>query len=100
MSKDEEWSYDVGEVSEEADAEQAGEESARPPEQGARTNETDEEGWRFSLDDLEEDDAADDEDGWLNLSETVEAGSPDLENVVFVLLGVAIGIFVALQLFL
>ncbi|WP_135667076.1 DUF7312 domain-containing protein [Halorhabdus rudnickae] len=100
MSEDDEWSYDVGEIGDEEDTEQTGEESVRSPEQATVTEEPgdDEDGWRFSLEDLEADD--EDQAGWLGLSAEVEAGSPALENVVFVLLGVALAVVVALQLFL
>jgi len=100
MSEDDEWSYDVGEISDEEDVEQTGEGPASSPEQKDTVDGAeDDEGWRFSLADLEEDNE-EDEEGWLDLSAEVEAGSPDPENVVFVLFGVALGVVVAIQLFL
>jgi hypothetical protein len=64
----------------------------------------DEEGeWRFSLSDLEDeetqetDEPTDDEQagsvaGSFSPSDTIEPGTIDLENAVFVLLGVALGV--------
>ncbi|WP_211194885.1 DUF7312 domain-containing protein [Halorhabdus amylolytica] len=101
MSEDDEWSYDVGEIGDEDNAKQAGERPAGSPEQEDAVDEVeDDDGWRFSLEDLEEGEDGEDEEGWLDLSAEVEAGSPDLENVVFVLFGVALGVVVAIQLFL
>lgn len=51
---------------------------------------TEGESWRFSLEDLEEDEE----------TEEITPGSPSLENAVFVLLGVAVTTFVIVQLVL
>jgi hypothetical protein len=51
---------------------------------------TEGESWRFSLEDLEEDEDA----------EEITPGSPSLEDAVFVLLGVAVTTFVIVQLVL
>jgi len=94
MSEDDEWNYDAGEFEDEGSDEPTGDPSV---EAAAAENDEGEEGWRFSLEDLEDDE---EEAGWLDLSATVEPGSPEIENVVFVLLGVGLGVVVAVQLFL
>lgn len=97
MADEDEWSYDVGEF-EEDEPDQGVEKPANAPEHDDTDEEGDDDGgWRFSLADLEGG-GEDDEQGWLNLSETIEAGSPELENVVFVLLGVTLGVVLAVQL--
>ena len=101
MTEDDDWSYDVGEIGEEERPDRAVEESGNGSAQGDDPDGADDDdGWRFSLEDLEEDDEDAADEGWFDLSDTVEAGSPDLENVVFVLLGVALGVVVAIQLLL
>lgn len=98
MADEDEWSYDVGEFD---DEEEPHHEADDATQQASTGDDEDDGGWRFSLSDLEEDDEEEeDEEGWPDLSAEVEAGSPELENVVFVLLGVALGVVVAVQLFL
>lgn len=59
---------------------------------------TDTEEWRFSLDDLGEE--AEDDETEFSLYGEVQAGSPSLENAVFVALGLALGLVVFAGLFL
>lgn len=72
------------------------EDSQPPPDSNsANAPESDDDSdWRFSLEDLEE--STPETDSFFRGE--VEPGSPDIENTVFVLLGVALGLFVVVQL--
>lgn len=81
-------------------------EAGAGPSDDDRTGEDadDAEGWRFSLDDLEDDggdDADSDEEAdGFSLYGEIEAGSPSAENALFVAVGLALGLVVLAGLFL
>ena len=89
---DDEWRYDAEEFEEGEGARTADE---RTDESGRGEHSDADDSWRFSLADLE---GAENERGWA-LSSEITAGSPKLENVFFVGLGIALALLVVWQLF-
>ncbi|CCQ34696.1 hypothetical protein HLRTI_003317 [Halorhabdus tiamatea SARL4B] len=91
---DDEWNDDAVDVA-------AG---AGPSDDSTDEDADDAEGWRFSLDDLEDDGGGDtDNDREANgfsLYGEIEAGSPSAENALFVAVGLALGLVVVAGLFL
>lgn len=70
------------------------EEGAGPSDDRTDEDTDDAEGWRFSLEDL------DDEADGFSLYGEIEAGSPSAENALFVAVGLAFGLVVVAGLFL
>ncbi|WEL17833.1 MULTISPECIES: hypothetical protein [unclassified Halorhabdus] len=87
---DDEWNDDPVEFDE------AGDGRNGEPGDGADDTASDDE-WRFTLEDLADDDGEDDTDGFSLYAE-IEAGSPSAENALFVGLGLAFGLVVVWQL--
>ncbi|WP_181685755.1 DUF7312 domain-containing protein [Halorhabdus salina] len=94
---DDEWEYDTGDFEPSADDPPSGEKSSDDGSEESATG-----GWRFSVDEVEDGGTVDeeDDDDWLNLHEEIEAGSPTLENALFVVIGVTLGLVLTWQLFL
>jgi hypothetical protein len=93
---DDEWRYDAEDEADGTDR--------RDDFDGVDDAESDDSGereWRFSVGDVGEDGVENgDEQGWLALDSVVEPGSVDPENALFVALGIASGLVVAVQFFL
>ena len=102
--EDDGWSFETGEVGADADAAADDDQSANAEQPGDEDGE-----WRYSLSDLEDDEADETEQSavggnvfgsFSSDSEAIEAGSPSGEGTLFVVAGAVLALLFFLQFYL